>query len=184
METEKVEKNFFSNFFKSWRCRLRKIRHCIRCHLLSKPPKGNAPTTEQYSRFIGAFPNLRKWSITAPWTNQYNCIAWSVGVTDQWIWPGSTVQDFDEFYASYGWSLSTSCEREFKKRKVALFAYNSDPNDCTHGSRETDDCSWHESKCGGWERIMHIKTEMESGVYGNIIRCYEKQDDKANLDLC
>lgn len=34
------------------------------------------------------------------------------------------------------------------------------------------------------ERIMHIKTELEGGSYGDIIRCYEKQDSSVNLDLC
>jgi hypothetical protein len=136
------------------------------------------------------FPNLETWSVTGPPTGgssvpgSYNCIAWSLGITDDWVWPGRTVQDFDELYASYGWTVSQSCEREYRKRKVALYANNSDPDDCTHGSRETHDCGWHESKLGPSERIMHIKTELEGGEYGNIIKCYEKQDNGANLDLC
>jgi len=178
------------SFFKFFCCWLRKIIHLIVCVFGPKPPKGDPPTTKQKTRFQNWFPNLKTWSVTGPATGgywvsgSYNCIAWSVGVTDDWLWPGNTVQDFDAFYASYGWTISDSCERKYKKRKVALYAYNSDPNDCTHGSRETHDCSWHESKCGGAERIMHIKSELEGGDYGSIIRCYEKQDSKANLDLC
>lgn len=175
---------WFSKLFSWWKCWWKKILHLVKCYFGPKPPKGNKPTAEQKTRIEGAFPNLKTWSVTGPMTGQYNCIAWSVGITDQWIWPGNTVQDFDAFYALYGWTLSSSGKREYKKRKVALYANNSDPNDCTHGSRETHDCSWHESKCGGWERIMHIKTEMEGGYYGNIIRCYEKPDNNVNLDLC
>lgn len=175
---------WFDKICRRWKCWIRKLIHLIVCLFGPKPPKGETPTSEQKTRIEGAFPNLETWSVTAPRTGQYNCIAWSVGVTDQWIWPGYTVQDFDQFYASYGWTVSGSCEREYKKRKVALYAYNSDPDDCTHGSRETHDCGWHESKCGGWERIMHIKTELEGGSYGDIIRCYEKQDSSVNLDLC
>jgi hypothetical protein len=173
-----------ASFLKYLACLVRRLLHVILCFLGSKPPKGDPPTAEQKTRFLGWFPNLKTWSVTGLAAGLYNCISWSVGVTDDWLWPGNTVQDFDAFYASYGWTVSSSCGREYKKRKVALYAHNSDPNDCTHGSRETHDCGWHESKCGSAERIMHIKTEMEGGVYGDIIRCYEKQDGQSNLDLC
>ena len=134
--------------------------------------------------FESSFPNLETWSVTGPSTGDYNCIAWSVGITDQWIWPGNTVQDFDAFYEYHGWIPARNCRRGYKKRKVALYANNSDPNDCTHGSRETHDCGWHESKCGRSNRIMHIRTEMEGGYYGDIIRCYKKRYNTANRDLC
>ena len=143
-------------------------------------PLGNPPTAAQRTKFLGAFPNLRNWNITDPTTGIYNCIAWSVGITIQWIWPGNTVAVFDTFYASHGWSPSADGRREYKKRKVALWA---DSSGCTHGSRETHDCDWHESKCGGWERIMHDKFQMQGGSYGNIIKYYEKHDPNANLDL-
>ncbi len=143
-------------------------------------PLGSPPTPEQNSRFQGWFPNLRNWDITAPATGVYNCISWSVGVTNQWLWPGNTVAAFDAFYASYGWTPSANGKREYKKRKVALWA---DASGCTHGSRETYDCDWHESKCGSAERIMHDKFQMQKGTYGNIIKYYEKYDPNANLDL-
>jgi hypothetical protein len=188
MSHERIKRPFGEGLFDfilwSIRCGIRKLLHAIVCAISPKPPRGTPPTPQQQSKFLNAFPNLKTWSITGPATGSYNCIAWSVGISNQWIWPGNTVQDFDAFYASHGWTLSTNCNREFKRRKVALYANNSDPNDCTHGSRETHDCGWHESKCGGWERIMHVKTELEGGYYGNIIRCYEKADENANLDLC
>jgi hypothetical protein len=152
-------------------------------YLHTVPPIGASPSNIQRQQFVGAFPNLRNFNITAPATGSYNCIAWSVGITNQWIWPGYTVADFDAFYASYGWTVTPNGTREYKKRKVALWAMNSDPNDCTHGSRETIDCDWHESKCGGWERIVHDKGQMEGGSYGVIIKYYEKDDASANLDL-
>jgi hypothetical protein len=143
-------------------------------------PLGQPPSGSQESQFLGYFPNLRNWNVTAPATGAYNCIAWSVGITNQWLWPGSTVANFDAFYASYGWTPSASGKREYGKRKVALWAINSV---CKHGSRETYDCDWHESKCGGLERIMHDKFQMQGGTYGKIIKYYEKQDPNANLDL-
>ena len=170
--------------FASLTCWLRKIIHFFICRFGASPPRGAAPTPAQKSVIEGYFPNLRTWSVTGPSTGAYNCIAWSVGITNQWLWPGSTVADFDAFYAFHGWSLSPSGKREYKKRKVALYANNSDPNECTHGSRETHDCSWDESKLGSLERIMHIRSELEGGSYGAVIRYYEKPDASANLDLC
>lgn len=175
---------WFSKFFKWWKCQLKKISHFWVCFFGPKPPKGNPPTAAQESTIEGYFPNLQTWSVTGEGTSSYNCIAWSVGITDQWLWPGNTVADFDAFYASYGWSVSANGIREYKKRKMALYANNSNPNDCTHGSRETHDCGWDESKLGSLERIMHIRSELKGEYYGNVIRYYEKQDDNANLDLC
>ena len=143
-------------------------------------PLGAPPTASEKTKFLGWFPNLHNFHITAPATYNYNCISWSVGVTNQWLWPGNTVTAFDAFYASYGWVPSTSGEREYQKRKVALWA---DASGCTHGSRETYNCDWHESKCGPAERIMHDKFQMQDGVYGKIIKYYEKYDPNANLDL-
>ena len=31
-------------------------------------------------------------------TGNYNCISWTVGVTNYWHWPGSNLTDFDNFY--------------------------------------------------------------------------------------
>jgi hypothetical protein len=143
-------------------------------------PLGSPPTPAQKSKFLGWFPNLRNFTITAPATGIYNCISWSVGISSEWLWPGDTVAAFDAFYTSYGWTSSASGKREYQKRKVALWA---DTSGCTHGSRETYDCDWHESKCGPAERIMHDKFQMQDGGYGNIIKYYEKYDPNANLDL-
>jgi len=165
-------------------CFLRKLFHRFLCWLWRKPPRGEAPTPSQETEIEFYFPNLETWSVTGPGTGDYNCIAWSVGITNQWIWPGYTVADFDAFYASHGWTVTNNCNREYKKRKVALYANNSNPNDCTHGSRETHDCIWDESKLGSLERIMHRRSELEGGYYGDVIRCYVKDDNNANLDLC
>jgi len=143
-------------------------------------PLGRNPTPAENAKFLGWFPNLRNWKITAPSSGIYNCISWSVGVTNDWLWPGSTIAAFDAFYASYGWAPSASGNREYHKRKIALWA---DASGCTHGSPETYDCDWHESKCGSAERIMHDKFQMQYGVYGNIVKYYEKFDANANLDL-
>ena len=144
------------------------------------PPIGTTPTAAQKTTFLGYFPNLRVWNVTAPSTRSYNCISWTVGVTNVWLWPGSSVAAFDTFYAGYGWSPSSNGNREYRKRKIALWAIGSA---CQHGSLEYTACDWHESKCGSLERIIHDKYQMQGGSYGNIIKYYEKYDANANLDL-
>lgn len=167
---------------------LRKLVHLAVCHLGRKPPKGSKPTRSQELRLEGLFPKLKAWSVTGPetgpwwWPRSYNCIAWSVGVTDKWLQPDDwTVEGFDEFYASYGWIQSESGKRTYGKRKTALYAENCDPTACTHASVETHDCQWDESKAGEMERIMHKRHELEGGFYGDVIRYYERPDDNANL---
>jgi len=143
-------------------------------------PIGTKPTVSEFNSFTGYFPNLRNFNITAPYSRTYNCISWTVGVTNAWLWPGSSVANFDAFYAGYGWSPSSNGNREYRRRKIALWAIGSA---CQHGSLEYIACDWHESKCGSLERIIHDKRQMEGGSYGEIIKYYEKYDTNANLDL-
>jgi len=153
------------------------------------PPAGRTPTPDEASAFQSWWPNLRNFNITedANLNTAYNCIAWSVGVTDQAFWPGDEVSAFDTFYASYGWVPSANGHREFGKRKIALWAAidnNGHIVYCTHASRETRDCEWHESKCGYFMgRIMHDRYQMQGGYYGQMVRFYEKAEPGANVDL-
>src|SRR5205085_4025122 len=51
-----------------------------------------------------SFPNLgSNYEVMAPGTARYNCIAWSLGITDSWVWPGFNVADFDKLDAKYGY---------------------------------------------------------------------------------
>ncbi len=179
-----IGKGIYDFFIWFSSCGVRKVLHWFLCTSGKKPPLGRRPSSEEKKEYEGsaAFPNLKTWSVTGESDGQYNCIAWSLGITNAFIWPGYTVKDFDAFYAKHGRKVSSNCDREYKKRKVALYGAN--PGDCRHASRETHDCGWHESKLGGGIRIMHNKKELEGGQWGNILRCYEKQDQNANLDLC
>lgn len=174
-------------------------------------PNGNPPGQAQIDKFRASlFLNLRNWSITDQATQAYNCIAWSLGLTAGWLWPDpypwdgsldSQIAAFDQFYATYGWTRCTTGYREYRKRKIALYAggrsYGSGLG-VSHASRESDTGNWHESKCGGFERIVHDRFQMQgqfSAVdtsqvclptyysYGDIVAYYEKADSSANLDL-
>src|SRR5438105_4800270 len=60
-----------------------------------------AAEKSQYSKW---FPNLNVNAavVTDNATPAYNCIAWTVGITNRWLWPGSTLALFDAFYKGFG----------------------------------------------------------------------------------
>ncbi len=65
-----------------------------------------APAEKQ--RFRGYFPNLNvdQAVVTDDADPAYNCIAWTVGITTRWIWPGSSLAHFDTFYQGFGYVRS------------------------------------------------------------------------------
>src|SRR5262249_32328905 len=51
-----------------------------------------------------SFSNLRgEFEVQAPSTGRYNCIAWSLGITDRWINPKNTLAEFDKLNGQYGY---------------------------------------------------------------------------------
>jgi len=158
---------------------------------------GNQPRTDngQRNRIEGLFPRLVRceWSITAPANPQYNCIAWSVGITDRWIWwevdsdfgdrDGKLEStDFDAFYQHFGYTLTTNInDAEILLYKSPSQANSNNPEGITHAARKKD-CicglgRWimFESKCGLAERIEHRREQLSNGVYGVPFRYYKKR---------
>jgi len=75
--------------------------------------------------YLEDFPNLQV-SMVSGFNNGFNCIAWSVGITDRWVWNEidvnadgtSSLGEFILFYNKHGYT-PTSSE---KNADVALFA--------------------------------------------------------------
>jgi hypothetical protein len=94
----------------------------------------------------------------------YNCISWTVGVTTAWYWPGSTIEEFDDFYESFGYVRRTT-------GPIAVWGYgfldlqHGSVSGAGHGPR------W-ESKCGGLLGIQHDQDELTSNSYGQIVAYY------------
>jgi hypothetical protein len=65
-------------------------------------------TAAEQKRFQGYFPNLNVGQVvvTDYATGAYNCIAWTVGISNRWLWPGSSLAHFDTFYRGYGFVRS------------------------------------------------------------------------------
>ncbi|HEY6063850.1 MAG TPA: hypothetical protein VIV35_09590, partial [Chitinophagaceae bacterium] len=102
--------------------------------------------------------------VTGEPSGVYNCISWTVGVTNFWHWPGSTLANFDTFYSQFGLQ---------RKKKGHVAAWGFADNDMTHGciSGRTHGPCWV-SKCGSLARIQHCLNELNGPSYGHVIAYY------------
>ncbi len=125
-----------------------------------------------------------------PGVKTYNCIAWSLGVTDKWVWPGESVKAFDELYAGQGYKrLATrNVGLEPGVEKVVLYGKLKDVRlkradgtareevlvAATHAARQEADGTWT-SKLGGLARIRHRAPEaVAGGSYGDPVAVYAR----------
>jgi hypothetical protein len=127
-------------------------------------------TPAEKLRFHGYFPNLNVDNavVSGEATNVYNCIAWTLGITDAWIWPGNRIDDFDPYYNLIGYNRTQD-----PNSPIAVWGYSfirmthGSISGVGHGPR------W-ESKCGSDLRIQHGRDELSgnSPAYGNILAYY------------
>lgn len=123
-------------------------------------------TPSEKAQYQSWFPQLdvNAAVVSAENNGTYNCISWTVGVTTAWHWPGSTIQDFDSFYAGFGYVRRTT-------GPIAVWGHSF--QDMLHGSVSGAGHGprW-ESKCGGLLRIQHGRDELTSNTYGHIVAYY------------
>lgn len=100
-------------------------------------------------------------------TKSYNCIAWTVGITNKWINPFETLSDFTSFYNNYGASPDNSGDIAVYK-KDAEFTHGSVNLNITEGSIGT---TWT-SKRGSNILITHSINGLTGSAYGNIVQRY------------
>lgn len=126
-------------------------------------------TPAEKTNFLNDFPLLDVdfTIVTDEPSGVYNCISWSVGVTNFWHWPGSNLTDFDNFYGQF---------HLLRKTKGTVAAWGFANNQMTHGcvSGPTHGPCW-ESKCGSWARIQHCLNELNGPAYGHVIAYYAKK---------
>jgi hypothetical protein len=124
------------------------------------------PTEKQ--TFRAAFPNLDvdRAIVTAEVSAIYNCIAWTVGFADRWLWPGGSITHFDTFYQGFGYIRSGD---------GSIAASGRSMGDMTHGcvSGPGHGPRW-ESKCGSNLRIQHGLHERVGSHYGRVVAFYRK----------
>jgi len=156
---------------------------------------GDQPRTDNGQRagFENNLPGLVRceWSCIEGPTQDYNCIAWSIGVSTRWIGavgppefgtefidrdhgdpaPNGTLEpaDVDKFYADYGFT------RVFTIGEADVIYYSgfhaAKKKSCACGAGK-----WvmFESKCGDLDLIEHVRDQINGGLYGNAVRFYKK----------
>lgn len=135
------------------------------------------------------FPQLRDdtFEITSPPDARYNCVAWAVGDTKRWWWPGEppfsfwpsgirreeSVAGFVEAFATFGYEVAVSANHDHEYEKVAIFA--SSDGVPTHMARQLPDGSWT-SKLGALEDIAHVEVIGVAGSdYGQVVVFLQRQ---------
>jgi hypothetical protein len=125
-------------------------------------------TAAEKQRYRGLFPSLNVGQVvvTGEVSTVYNCISWTVGFTDRWLWPGGAIADFDVFYRGFGYVRSGD---------GTIAAWGRSTSDMTHGcvSGLGHGPRW-ESKCGGDLRIQHGLNELVGSHYGRVVAFYRK----------
>lgn len=125
-----------------------------------------------------SFPYLgKRYEVLGPATRRYNCIAWSLHITDRWVWPGDRVSDFDRLNGRYGYRRLDKLDyvrRPFIDR-IVLYGHRTQGRiQATHQARQLADSSWS-SKLGGLPLIRHLKPEdVDGNVYGIPVAVYTR----------
>jgi hypothetical protein len=129
-------------------------------------------------RMRQGFPRLgNRFEVLGPSTPRYNCIGWSVGNTNEWVWPGNTVADFDRLYAQHGYARQEGLNLTVEpgKRKLVLYGtLNPDATirTVTHAAVQEPDGRWT-SKLGSLALIRHATPdELRGPSYGTPIAVY------------
>jgi hypothetical protein len=129
-----------------------------------------------------AFPGLvgKEYQVTSPKNDDYNCIAWAVGIDEDWWWPDeagkghwpvtapreATIDAFRLAFVTQGFTPCTSEETEPGFEKIALFA--NAHNVPRHAARQLSTGRWT-SKLGMMEDIEHGLRDLEGAVYGTVV---------------
>lgn len=124
--------------------------------------------------------NLENVLVHGKASENYNCIAWSVGITDQWINPPDTLEEFRKFYKD---NKYTQVSKNNKSRVIdgwGKYNITDEIKSFTHGSRYCSNLStgtWT-SKLGGYLLISHSEMDLKSETYGDIFEGYASDNDK------
>lgn len=125
-------------------------------------------TPAEKLRYQSWFPNLDVSEAYRPG----NAIVYGVRLTrhgcliDRWLWPGSSLGDFDTFYRGFGFVRSGD---------GSIAAWGHSPSKMTHGSISgpSHGPRW-ESKCGADLRIQHGLNELAGSIYGHVVAFYRR----------
>ena len=125
------------------------------------------------------FPDLTV-EVVERFTNSFNCIAWTIGVRDRWVWNeidtnGDGLSSFSEFVSFYGRHglLPTTVESE---ADVAIFGFESFGKlDVKHGAVREKGSNYWLSKMGQGGIIRHEGLNVfDTSPYGKLLLMFKR----------
>lgn len=106
-----------------------------------------------------SFPYLKQdYEVWGGSTPNYNCIAFSLGITTRWVWPGTTLADFDKLDGQYGYHRMSTLDYSLQPGIQKIVLYGKMVNgqfEATHQALQMPDGSW-ESKLGSLGLVRHL----------------------------
>jgi hypothetical protein len=125
-----------------------------------------------------SFSGIRgEFEVDAPSTQRYNCIAWSLGITNQWINPPTSWADADRLNGMYGYRRMSTLDYSLAPgyEKIVLYgkvdAYGR-VTEFTHQARQLPDGSWT-SKLGSLGQVRHTCPDaLDGNSYGVPVAVY------------
>lgn len=134
-------------------------------------------TPDFLSLYKTSFPGV-PLEIVSRRTKAYNCIAYSIGVTDRWVWNevdvdedgNASYNEFIQFYNKHGYKITNSPE----KASIAMYGEKSGPFVAVrHAARKVG--KFWESKMGQGDTLRHRDADVFEGTsYGTLLLYFEK----------
>ena len=130
--------------------------------------------------YRNSFPSLNV-EVVERFTNAFNCIAWTIGVRDRWVWNEvdmnqdgeSSFSEFIRFYNKHG-LVPTPYENE---AKVAIFGFSTLTGKLVvkHGARRENGTHFWLSKMGQGGIIRHEQLDVfEDSPYGKLLLMFKE----------
>jgi len=135
------------------------------------------PSDNEWGQLSAVFPGLNRANvfITDEPTPVYNCIAFSLGLTNVWINPPQPLSAFQALYNNppYNHPTLPAASGSASIDGWATPAVGPTITQMTHGSRTSaaKPGLW-ESKLGQWFRITHGRAELTGTSYGRIVTSF------------
>jgi len=134
--------------------------------------------TSERGKVDAAFAGIRgEFEVMSGSTTKFNCIAWSLGITSQWINPQTTWAGCDKLNAQFGYKRMSTLDfsRVSGYEKIVLYGkVNSlgQITSFTHQARQLKDGTWT-SKLGGLAMIRHVTPDtLDGAAYGVPVAVY------------
>lgn len=138
------------------------------------PPR--LPTSVEWNQLRSTFPGLTQpnvWITDNP-TQTYNCIAFSLLITNRWINPPQPLSQFQVLYNSYSHPTLAAGTAQARIDGWATPPGGPGIAAMTHGSRVTTSgmAGLWESKLGSSYRITHGRPELTGALYGRVVTSF------------